>query len=280
MIKRTLQILLLLIALLVLSLVFSYVFPGIVPFIDNQRLKIQAPLMKNVGDYQYGAVYMKNGKEVEGPSDISYEELLPYLHLIKPGSVILTRTRGYLSSEFIPGKWKHSAIYLGTQKKVHKYFGKNSRVAQILDPYYQTGREILIVDSNADGVNVREMKDLSNLNDISLLNGFISFHINASKETQQEFVGTALSQVGKEYDFDLRTEDKSAIYCSELLVMSLESIGINVSNFSETIGRKIISPDNLVNYIKNHGIESDEFRFLLYLEKENNKLQSMPLSKE
>ncbi|MGM0612989.1 MAG: YiiX/YebB-like N1pC/P60 family cysteine hydrolase [Bacteroidota bacterium] len=236
--------------------------------------------MKGVGDYQYGAVYLKNGKEVEGPSDISYEELLPYLHIIKPGSIILTRSRRYLSSEFIPGKWKHSAVYLGTQKKVHKYYGENSKVAQNLEPYYQTGREILIVDSNSDGVNVREMKNLSNLNDVSLLNGFISFHVNASKETQQEFVCKALSQVGKEYDFDLRTEDKSAIYCSELLAMSLESIGIKISTYSETIGRKIISPDNLVNYMKNQGLEKNEFRFLLYLEKEKNKLKSIPISKE
>ena len=280
MVKRTFQIILLLIILVVVGLSISYFFPGKVPFLDKQRLKIQAPLMKGVGDYQYGKVYIKNGTEVEGPSDIAYEELLPYLHLIEPGSIILTKTRRYLSSEFIPGKWKHSAIYLGTQKKVHNHFGKDSKVARLLDKYYKTGQEILIVDSNSGGVNVREMKDLSNLNDVSLLDGFISFGINKSKEARAKFISKALQQVGKEYDFDLRTEDKSAIYCSELLVMSLESIDIDISTYSETLGRKVISPDNLVNYIKDEGLDKNEFRFLLYLEKEKNQIRSLPLAKE
>ena len=229
MLKKVLAITAILITILILSMVASYIFPGAIPFLDKQRLKIQAPVMRLVGNYEYGEVYMENGKEVTGPSDITFEELKPYLLTLKPGNIIVTKTRRYLSSEFIPGQWKHSAIFLGNRKQVNEYFGQNNNILKSLQNHYSTGNEFLIIDSNSDGVRIHPIKDLSNLSKVSLLNGIMAFQLEIPKTDQLKFINKAMAQVGKAYDFDLRMEDKSALFCSELLVLSLQAADIHIS---------------------------------------------------
>ncbi|MFO8088165.1 MAG: YiiX/YebB-like N1pC/P60 family cysteine hydrolase [Bacteroidales bacterium] len=272
MLRRIIYIILLFLLLVMASMSFSYFFPGKVHVLDKLRLAVQAPLMTNIGNYKYGKVYMHEGEETEGPDDITYWELRPVLAFLNPGNIIVTRTRRYLSSEFIPGKWKHSAIYLGDQKRVQQYFGKDSRICDRLSRYYQTGKEKLIIDSNSEGVRIHEIQDLSNLNQVSLLNAFMGFELALPRNKTETFVLKAMDQVGKQYDFDLRMEDKSAIYCSELLVVALDAVDIHISNSSEAIGRTFISPDNLVTYIQNVGIPDNEFRFMALIEKKDNHL--------
>ncbi|MFO8054163.1 MAG: YiiX/YebB-like N1pC/P60 family cysteine hydrolase, partial [Bacteroidales bacterium] len=268
MVKKAFKISLLLVFFIIGIMLYSYISPGTLSFMDNIRMRLQAPVMERVGDMKIGDVYLKDGLETEGPRDMTLDEIEPYLKKFKPATVFFTNSRRYISSEFIPGQWKHSVIYLGTREQVENYFGENCEILDFLAPYYSSGNEYLILDSNADGVQIREFDQLSNLNEVSVLNSMIGFSINRPKPQKKQFLQYAFGQLGKPYDYDLRSDDSTNLYCSELVKRSLKSIGIEITTFSQTIGRTITSPDDLVRYIIHTGIDQKEFELLVYLKKE------------
>lgn len=44
---------------------------------------------------------------------MTFKELMILKTVMKPGGVLLTKTKGELTNFFIPGFWKHSAMYIG-----------------------------------------------------------------------------------------------------------------------------------------------------------------------
>lgn len=273
MIIKIKNITILVLILLVSLISYSLIFPKKIQVLDTMRLKIQAPLMKTVGEYQIGEKYYANGKLVEGPEDIPLKDIQKYIGRIPSGSLFFTNSRSYISSEIIPGQWKHAAIYIGTQKQVLARFGAASRVYHCLQPHYHTGEEILIFDSRADGVKIRELKELSNLDKVSYLKAFICFEINTDIHTTELFLLNAFKHIGKNYDYDILTYDDSAFYCSELVFKSLATIGINVNVTSSRFGREAVSPSDIVKYIENTGISNNEFSFIYCLYRKEGKLE-------
>lgn len=275
--KVLIRTIILLIILSLASLVLSYFFPGQVPFLDRQRMKIQKPVMKEVGDYEIGEVYIENGELTEGPEDISYDELTPWLKQLQPGNIFVTNSRRYLSSEFIPGDWKHSGIFLGTKDQMIKYFGADSQVWQELNTYYK-GKEnqYLVLDSSSEGITIRKITRLSNMGKVSYLTNFAAFRILKNKKDIETFILAALANKGKDYDYDLRDDDTSAFYCSELIVHSLRTIDIQVNLTSETAGRTIISPDNLVAFMSSNTSKDKLFSNKVKLSKNEYKIQNSP----
>ncbi len=270
MVKKAIKLYLLLSFTVVVFIIFSYFSPGTIRFVDNIRMHVQVPVMKRVGGMKIGDVYLKDGLETEGPSDITFDEIEPYLNSLSPATVLFTNSRRYISSEFIPGQWKHSLIYLGTREQIQNYFGENCEIPNFLSTFYKTGKEYLILDSNDNGVEIREFDQLSNLHDVSVLNSVIGFSINRPKQQQKQFLEYAFKQLGKPYDYDFQSDDSSNLYCSELIVLSLKSIDINVTTFSQTASRIITSPDDLVKYITHSGFDQKEFELSLYLKKKKN----------
>ncbi len=273
MVKKTALFISAVLFLALLLLGFSYISPGTVKVVDDFRLVIQGPVVERVGDIKVGEAYYRDGKEVEGPGDISFTELEPYLKKLQPGHLFFTNSRRYVSSEFIPGTWKHSVIYLGSRRQVDQFFGAHSQTARFLRKYYKKpGHKYLILDSHGGGVEIRDIRGLSCLDRVSVLSGLIAFEVKLDTEKRERFFQYAFSQLGNPYDFDFRTDDTSRIYCSQLLMNALARGGIHINVVSRSFGRNLTSPDDLVNYFLDNGTPDNRFSLALLLSKSEGKM--------
>ncbi|MCT4617174.1 MAG: YiiX/YebB-like N1pC/P60 family cysteine hydrolase [Candidatus Gracilibacteria bacterium] len=243
-VKKVFKILFLLIIITGGLFAFSLYNPGKLKFIDNIRIPLQAKVMATVGDYLVGDVWIDNGEIIEGPEIISLEEVREYADKLAPGSIFLTDSERYVSSEFIDGKWKHAGIYLGKKDQIKKLFGEESKTYKKILPYYKTGEEQLKIDAGSHGVTIGDISKLSNLTKISYIKGFTAFKINIDNEKIKNFIKISLTHLGKNYDYDMITDDDKDLYCSELVYESLKNIGIKYTSFSEKMGRKIVMPQD------------------------------------
>lgn len=257
----------------ILLIVFTFLYPGkIVPF-DNFRVKLQVPIVQTLTNFNIRNSDISN-------KTISYVELNKYLQTLETATIIFTHSSDFFSNVFINGYWKHIAIFLGTKMQVEEKFGQDSNIYSALTPYYKNPNDVLILDSSSKGVLIRNFKELSNLHSNSYLRSLVCFNIQAAKSEIQTFVRVAVNQIGKAYDYDLRADDNSSIYCSELISTCLDSIGIKVDVGSHFFGRTYISPTDMFSYISRKGIAVNEFSFQLLLNKENGVIKQQYKDKQ
>lgn len=260
----------LLVAILLLAL--SFYNPGRFYYLDIVRMPIQSRIMSTAGDILVGDYFMPVEAVVPSPNALLTEDILPLLQQLQPGDIFFTNSEKFVSSRLTPGKWKHAGIYLGTREQVMEFFHHQPEWIPLLEAFYLTGNEHLILDSSNEGVTTREFTQLSNLGSVSLLIGLSAFRINRDREGVTAFVNYALDQLGKPYDYDLLLDDSRAVYCSELVYHGLYRIGIELSVTEQVYGREVITPNTAVDYIIRQGIPAGEFNMVLYLEKENGLL--------
>lgn len=255
-------------------LIVSYVMPGQLPWIDSIRLPVQWKIMSSFGNIVFGGYVIDNELNITPSAEtISFFELYPYITTLKPGDLFFTNSERYVSSLFIPGLRKHSVIYLGTKTQLKKFLGKKHPLYEALVPYY-THATILILDSSAHGVQIRDSTAISNLNQESYLTSIVWFHLLVTKTEKIRFIESALQHLGKPYDFDLLATEESAIYCSELLYRWLADIGIVLDQTSETFGRTIVTPNDAVAYLATRGIAMNYVALAFFLEKADSHLQN------
>lgn len=243
----------------------SYLLPGKISIVDDFRMPVQKKVMNSVGNYAVGKWYY------ESETYLKKEEVETYFEKLRPGDVFFTSGNYYASSFFIDGKWKHSVIFIGKEKDIINLFGVDSCEYKFLKPYYESGISYLIIDSTEEGVLVRDLYDVSDMNYESHVNSIIAFRVN-HQENIDEIINYAISGIGKEYDYDLIL-DEDSLYCSELVYFSLLNSKINVTEKSDSFSREIILPNDIVNYIVEIGINNDEFSFLFYIESKDNVLR-------
>lgn len=247
---------------------YSFLFPRKVSFLDTARLTIEPVIVQKIVESEIGRRYINEKNiPVEGPTDISFVETSSYRHFLEPGDVVFTNSRRYLGSLLIKGKWKHSVIYIGTKAKVLQKFGPDSAFYLAVKKYYIRGDEDLIIDSSLQGVRIREFSELSNLKDVSYLQSILAFRPQVSTIEKKRLIDNVLDQVNKEYDFDLLTFNRDALYCSELIYGAFKVIGIDIDISSRFINRKVMTPTDIVQFIAHKGIAAHKFSFLFFIEK-------------
>ena len=267
-VKRILKIIFLVIVVLIVLFSVSYIFPGNIKVIDQIRLKGQTELLKFIGEahvtdfipYEYG--------DEEEKHLLEYDELAKYVGKLSTGDVFFTESENYLSSEFTPGQWKHSVIYIGTKDELEEVYTEGEAIYELILPLYQTGEEIVILDASKDGVAFRTLDVLSNISDYSYMKSSIGFSFNTDISLKKEFIEYAVEQMGKGYDYDMDTEDDSSLYCSEFLYVALLDIGIYVDNITEMLARTAVSPTDVVDYLN----EDERFTQIFYIQKAEDEI--------
>jgi len=267
-IKRVVVVILVIAIIFSALMGFSFLFPGKAPVLDEVRLAIQSQFMNEGSDIIIGDLYLdENLTLVETPADISLKELPVFLDMLRPGDIFFTNSSRYMSSLVIPGDWKHAGIYLGTKENITAQFGEDSAIFKELEKHYEDGTERLILDSSSYGVKVREFKDLSNLEKKSYLRSLCAFRVNVNDSALEQFVATAMEQIGKDYDYDFMTDDISAFYCSELVYYALLEIDIELEYRSPYVNRDVVSPEDAVDFIIDKGVDNSDFSMLFSIEK-------------
>jgi len=252
----------------VASIVFSLLFPARVKVVDSIRMFAQRPIIKWMGKIKMEDIPIINSQDTTTGIDISFEELNEYLNDLTPGSIILTRTRNYAISGFIPSMWMHAGIYLGTKNQLFATL-QSQNLLSTLDSLMNDS-DIYVLDSYSNGVSVRPIKELSNMIEASYLTHFASFSFNDTNEQRALFIGKGMEYLGREYDYDWITEDDETIFCSELLYHTLKAVGINIKDRTTTVSRVIFTPDNLFQHLLNNSGQEGKFTFhgTVYMEED------------
>ena len=267
--KKTIYIIIVLV-LIFPPLGYSFFYPGDIKFLDEIRLAVQSKIMTTAGDYTTDDLLLNiNNNHTESLNALTISELDKYTDKLNPGDIFFTDSEKYISSEFIPGERKHSIIYLWTEKQINKLFKSEPEILQIFSWHFKTGKEKLILDTNSEGVDIRDFSELSNLNKVSLLISISSFKINKDEKIIKNFIKHSLDQIWKAYDFDRITKDSSTLYCSELIYQWLKQVDIEVNIKRKLLNREMISPTNIVQYITEYWVDKQEFELIFYVEKEN-----------
>ena len=156
---------------------------------------------------------------------VTEQEREAVINSLKPGDILLVTDKLFplwrAALKFICGaNYCHTAIYTGNRTAVEATTFGLSRSGVI-------------------------MSDVN-----SILYGYKSYCIvrphYASQERESAAIKSALSQVGKPYDFTMSIENDEAMYCSKLVARSLKSAGIE-PNTLRRFGKDVYVPDEFLN---------------------------------
>ena len=139
---------------------------------------------------------------------------------ITPGSIILTRTQGELTTILIPGYWTHAAIYVGIVDGVET-----------------------VVEAVGSGVRKVDLVSfLTSKDDIAVM-----VPCFCGNDVMQLAAKSCLAQVGKDYDyeFDWEMGNQKAFYCAELPYWGyLQNLHDMPFELKDTLGEPTIKPDD------------------------------------
>lgn len=186
-------------------------------------------------------------KEVSSSVDtIEYSELKTNFDQFQCGDIVNLENTHYLSNLAIPGKWKHTLIYLGSIEQVKEMIQPNSSYYQKIIDKYKYGDEILVLDANSTGVKIRLFTDMANLDKESYLKALVCYRLKKDNIFIQSFIEGAMDYYNTPYDFEMDTSDDSALYCSELVYRALLKNNIQLTRFSKVLDYQVITPTDLI----------------------------------
>ena len=87
--------------------------------------------------------------------NFTYQEIEKYFKEFQTGDLINIENSHYISNLAIPGRWKHTLIYLGTEAQVQKMISKESLYYQKIMEMYQNKDEVVVLDANVGGVQLK-----------------------------------------------------------------------------------------------------------------------------
>lgn len=241
------RILLLIVFLAILVIAASFLAPGLLPEVDELRLSAQAPVMEMAGETHLGDFLTDaDGNAIDKPDMLTMALLEAPLAALSPGDIFLTESVQYLSAEFTPGKWKHAGIYLGTPGQINALFSDGSALRAACAGYPE--HTPLILDSGSAGVTIRPFIALSDLETVSQLKCLAVFRLRKGAADIRAYIEKAYTYLNRPYDYDMRTDDENALYCSELVYHSMHAAGIHADVRSEVAGRSLVSPADLARF--------------------------------
>jgi uncharacterized protein YycO len=144
----------------------------------------------------------------------SYSTVIEMLDRLQKGDVILTRTRGELTTWLIPGYWKHAAIFLSNTE---------------------------IADATRAGVGMRHLADLVMKADYVAIMRLKDINI----EEQCRIVEYSRTHFGKNYDFEMWADNSDDLFCSEYVMACVNHIRPGYLEFRKRFGLNTFTPQDI-----------------------------------
>ena len=133
---------------------------------------------------------------------------------------------------------------------MQKMISKESRYYQKIMEMYLDKDEVVVLDANVGGVQLRYFKQMANLKDESYLKSMVCYRFVKEKEFINQFIENALSYLHTPYDYEMDSTNDQKLYCSELVVWSLKKMNIEFSQNTKLFQYTIISPTDLITDLK------------------------------
>jgi hypothetical protein len=198
--------------------------------------------------YSLGSFQWRQGKLYRN------EAITKVVHdTLQPLDILFERTRYRVAGRLIPGFFGHNAVWIGTEDQLRKLGLWDHPIVTPYQEAIRNGRSI--VEALRFGVVMNPVENFLNIDDLA-----VARKRNLSEQEQREGILTALSQVGKPYDFLFDTDDDSKMTCAEIPFTVYHNIDFIRSR---TFGRWTVTPDNVAMTLLNLG-SGFEFKLLYF----------------
>ena len=246
----------------------SIVLPEVTNWMRHNQLSgVARSTWQRAGDKLYDAkgVLFKNvgriRRPLAGEAALSKRQIRAVRKALQPGDILLTYSSGYMSNIFLPGKFKHGIVYVGTPeqrrqmgldmaafaglpKAKQDYLGKELARSELA-----TGEPAELVESIAQGV-IHSSLD-------RILGGHVYRMVVLRPRLDAAARTAALAKVygllGGDYDFDFDFDDASYICCTEVIYRAFHGKGGIAFPLTKRMGIPTLSADDIIAYAQGQG---------------------------
>ncbi|MFK5924577.1 MAG: YiiX/YebB-like N1pC/P60 family cysteine hydrolase [Verrucomicrobiota bacterium] len=240
---------------------------------NKLKRKIDEQLYSAQGKLYRGVARIKN--PTKSIVRFSPGQIQQIKSLLQPGDVLLSFTEGYMSSVFLPGKFKHGITYIGNIKDrqgiglnddyLRQQVAKPRQTQKLLrdanTQHISSGEEADIIEAVAEGVRLYSLKKLlqTHINRLAVLRPVFT-----PEQTRKQLSDTLL-YVDTPYDFRYDFSDASRNCCTELIYRTLEKNGDFNFTLTKQRAHWVLTADDIINY--QLSTNPNAFEFILLAEK-------------
>ncbi|MCA1979219.1 MAG: hypothetical protein LDL19_08275 [Thiobacillus sp.] len=154
---------------------------------------------------------------------------------LRAGDILVERTPFRLTDSFIPGRWGHAALWVGTESELRALGLWDDPVVRPYQAAIRAGQSV--VEALRSGVQLNSLAHFLNVDDVAVLRP-----AGQTPAQQAASLRQALRQVGKRYDFNFDVETRDRLSCAELVYHAYGQIDWPTRR---QLGRAVITPDDI-----------------------------------
>jgi hypothetical protein len=154
---------------------------------------------------------------------------------LRAGDILVERTPFRLTDTFIPGRWGHAALWVGSEAELRQLGIWDDPVVRPHHDLIRAGRGV--VEALRSGVELNALGDFLNVDDLAVLR---AERVPAAQRS--EAIVQALRQLGKRYDFNFDVETRDRLSCAELVYHAYGQVDWPTRR---EFGRAVITPDDV-----------------------------------
>lgn len=185
-----------------------------------------------------GLVESRHGK-LYGRDEVA-EELAGAL---QAGDILIERTPFRLTDSFIPGRWGHAAVWVGSEAELRALGIWDDPALRPHQDAIRAGQRV--VEALRYGVELNSLGHFLNVDDVAVLRPRI-----LTQQQKAQAILQAMRQLGKAYDFNFDVETRDRVGCAELVYHAFGQIDWPTHR---RFGRKVIVPDDVAARALNDG---------------------------
>lgn len=155
---------------------------------------------------------------------------------LQAGDILVERTPFRLTNSFIPGRWGHAALWVGSEAELRTLGIWDDPVVQPHQDTIRSGRQV--AEALRSGVELNTLGQFLNVDDVAVLRP-----ARMAPAERAEAILQALRQLGKRYDFNFDVETRDRLGCAELLYHAYGHVDWPTRR---QLGRAVIIPDDIV----------------------------------
>jgi glycerol-3-phosphate O-acyltransferase/dihydroxyacetone phosphate acyltransferase len=152
---------------------------------------------------------------------VSKSQVEEFRAKLRPGDILVERRNWYLSNAFLPGFWKHAAIYLGGTEGVRSLgLAEDPALAKavaLLGKPDHDGHAREVIEAISEGVLLTSLEE-----SIGGADAVCAFRARVPPEAVKAAVRRALLQAGKPYDFDFDFFSTDRLVCTEVVYQAYQ----------------------------------------------------------
>lgn len=209
-----------------------------------------------------------------GEAALSRKQIQTVRENLQPGDLLLTYSSGYMSNIFLPGKFKHGIVYVGSPEERAKAGLDMALFADLPEAKQQyiegemarrqlpSGAPAELIESVSEGVIYNSLDQI--------LDGYVYRMVvlrpQITAEERTQALAKVYSFLGGEYDFGFDFDNATYLCCTEVIYRALHGKSGIAFPLTKRMGIPTLSADDIILYAEGDG--AGKFSPILFVDTE------------